>query len=626
MKKILVSLLILTIALTMSISGTSFCFAQDDISDVADEPALAEPSDEEVTAEPSEDNSEELTADELVTEDADMTEDDSITTESDDPEPAESEDPEPGTSEDRVLTIQLGGEDHILIDNNETVICEFTPPEMGLYDIKFTHYPYDDEYGHHDADTFSPNFYELDPQFRMDSFVWEKGKTYTFTINNYFGCPIEVKYTAALKEALTPVKFKTNTSVTVNGDSTKHFYYKPDADGIYVIGMTTEKLECYIDNTDRNGEPANWSGFTSGEGYSFYYANMKKDELYLFEFENRSSSRVTATYNFYKVPEISGLGPDNTVSLKSDPLIGLAIVAFTPDEDGKYFLYEKAKYNRWGYSICCRDSDDITKNVICDEMSEYEPGSVGGHSGESPVLKRLFFEGEAGKKYLYYSTTPEFKNGKPAGIFSFNFYLDKSNEEWEDKLHNIKYIDDICKDAIRTKTYTGKALTQDLVPTVVRDIDGNIVKRETIFEMFGVCLQPNIDVKYRYENNINAGTAKIVLTGIGKYYGTKTYTFRINKAAQTLKVSTALKTVKYSSVRKARTLTSKVSVTGAKGAVTYAKVSGSAKLTIGKTTGKITVKKGTKKGTYSIKIKVTSAATANYKAATKTVTVKVRVK
>ena len=84
----------------------------------------------------------------------------------------------------------------------------------------------------------------------------------------------------------------------------------------------------------------------------------------------------------------------------------------------------------------------------------------------------------------------------------------------------------------------------------------------------------------------------------------------------------SLKTLKTKAVVVARPLT----ITKAQGKLTYAKVSGSACLTISKTTGKVTVKKGTKKGTYSIKIKTTAAGNANYKAGAKTVTAKVVVK
>ena len=67
-------------------------------------------------------------------------------------------------------------------------------------------------------------------------------------------------------------------------------------------------------------------------------------------------------------------------------------------------------------------------------------------------------------------------------------------------------------------------------------------------------------------------------------------------------------------------------VKNAKGALTYKKVSGNKKITVAKN-GKITVRKGLKKGkTYKVKVKVTSAATADYAALSKTITLKFKAK
>ena len=132
-----------------------------------------------------------------------------------------------------------------------------------------------------------------------------------------------------------------------------------------------------------------------------------------------------------------------------------------------------------------------------------------------------------------------------------------------------------------------------------------------------------------YTDNINAGTeAKAVVKFSGTMYsGEKALTFTINKAAQTVKAKVATKTVKVKKVKKkAQTVKPITSVTKKAGAVTYKKVSGSAKLTINKTTGKVTVKKKTKKGTYKAKIRVTAAGSANYKSAYTDVTVTIKVK
>ena len=85
---------------------------------------------------------------------------------------------------------------------------------------------------------------------------------------------------------------------------------------------------------------------------------------------------------------------------------------------------------------------------------------------------------------------------------------------------------------------------------------------------------------------------------------------------KTVKVKRNKKTV----IKKSKAFT----VKDAQGAVTFKKSKGNRKITVAKN-GKITVKKGLKKGTYKVKIKVTAAGNADYNAAVKTVTVKIKV-
>ncbi|MCR4710156.1 MAG: leucine-rich repeat domain-containing protein [Clostridiales bacterium] len=161
-------------------------------------------------------------------------------------------------------------------------------------------------------------------------------------------------------------------------------------------------------------------------------------------------------------------------------------------------------------------------------------------------------------------------------------------------------------------TYTGKALKPKV--TVTNSV-GSVIGPE--------------NYKVTYANNTKVGKATATVTFKGSYYrGTKELNFTIKKAANTLKVKPLTAKVKYSALKKA-SMTLKRSavlkVTGAKGKVTYSKVSGTKKITIAKTTGKVTVKKGLKKGTYKVKVKVKAAGTANYKSLTKSVTFKIKV-
>ena len=91
-------------------------------------------------------------------------------------------------------------------------------------------------------------------------------------------------------------------------------------------------------------------------------------------------------------------------------------------------------------------------------------------------------------------------------------------------------------------------------------------------------------------------------------------------------VSKKNKSVKASVVTKKSKTVKAITVKKAKGTVTYKKLSGSKYLKVNTKTDKITVKKGTPKGTYLVRAKVKAAGTSAYKAAAKTVTVKVKVK
>jgi thioredoxin-related protein len=65
-------------------------------------------------------------------------------------------------------------------------------------------------------------------------------------------------------------------------------------------------------------------------------------------------------------------------------------------------------------------------------------------------------------------------------------------------------------------------------------------------------------------------------------------------------------------------------VSGAKGAVTYKKVSGNKKITVA-ANGKITVKKKLKKGIYKVKVLITAAGDVNYESGSKEVTLTIKI-
>ena len=154
------------------------------------------------------------------------------------------------------------------------------------------------------------------------------------------------------------------------------------------------------------------------------------------------------------------------------------------------------------------------------------------------------------------------------------------------------------------------------------------IQRPSIKTIGGRALAEGTDYTATWSNpsSKNAGTYTVTIKGKGTYTGKTRATYKIAKARQTLTVKAAKKTLKASKLKKKAVKVSVLTIKKQGGKVKYKKLSGSAKLKVNAKTGKITVKKNTKKGTYKAKVKVTSAASTNYKAASKNVTVKIVVK
>ena len=100
----------------------------------------------------------------------------------------------------------------------------------------------------------------------------------------------------------------------------------------------------------------------------------------------------------------------------------------------------------------------------------------------------------------------------------------------------------------------------------------------------------------------------------------------IRKGEQKPVVASASKSYRRSALKK-RAQSFSLKVSGAAGAKTFEKVSGSSRLVLNGSTGKVTVRKGTPKGTYKMTVRVSCKATSGYEAAVsaqRTVTVIVR--
>lgn len=149
--------------------------------------------------------------------------------------------------------------------------------------------------------------------------------------------------------------------------------------------------------------------------------------------------------------------------------------------------------------------------------------------------------------------------------------------------------------------YNGRARE----PGVTVTVDGKKLKRDKDYV-----------VAYG-NNNVNVGTVCVIVAGKGEYTGVGVKTFKINKASQSLRLSSSSYLYSKASVNRS-SIWVPVYTYNSIGTVRYS--SNSKYITI--RNGNVFVKKGAPKGNY--KVVVTAAGNENYKACYKTVMVRVR--
>ena len=140
-------------------------------------------------------------------------------------------------------------------------------------------------------------------------------------------------------------------------------------------------------------------------------------------------------------------------------------------------------------------------------------------------------------------------------------------------------------------TYNGKAIT----PSVTVTCNGKVLTNGT-------------DYSVAYTNNINAGTSRVTITGIGAYSGVKTVTFRIQRAKATLTPTAAALTLTQSSrktaVIRSKKTDGKISLKSSNSKIV--KISGTSiiPLSPGQATVTITAAQGRNYNTVSAKISI----------------------
>ena len=223
-------------------------------------------------------------------------------------------------------------------------------------------------------------------------------------------------------------------------------------------------------------------------------------------------------------------------------------------------------------------------------------------------------------------TSQEGVYGAPIGLTSGSnsfYFLYKAIETAQSKLDAVAVSKD-GKDIAKGKAWATKAAHDQLAAAIERArgvLESGVAADLMDYQTYLLYLN-----LHGSADDIGAKFAGFDFVGFDKQMADGTY---VPAKAQSLKVSAKVKAVSKKTVAKKAVTAGKVSARGAKTAVSFKKASGSSKVSISKT-GKVTVKKGTKKGTYKVTVKASAKAGkvkgVSYKAASKTVTFKVRVK
>ncbi|MDO4860757.1 MAG: leucine-rich repeat domain-containing protein [Bacillota bacterium] len=172
---------------------------------------------------------------------------------------------------------------------------------------------------------------------------------------------------------------------------------------------------------------------------------------------------------------------------------------------------------------------------------------------------------------------------------------------------------------IKNKKLTISRITDISKATVdVNDVTWNGKTREPKVKVSikGLTLRSGTDYSVKYSNNKEPGTAKVKVTGKGKYKNSKTVTFKIKKAKQTINVSKNAFDMKSGKINKQKTVSldidrkesAKITLKSSNSSIAKAASGDEIKL----------LKPG------RVKITVKTKETKHYKAGSKTVTVKVK--
>ena len=308
----------------------------------------------------------------------------------------------------------------------------------------------------------------------------------------------------------------------------------------------------------------------------------------------------------------------NDIDIEKDDVLVTSVGTYSENKEEEYSLYDQN-------NVLQEPSEILSE----DQMEDYciSVNSTNGGTVEGGGYRKY-------KEYVRLVAIPE------EGYTFDGWYDDNGNLVYSD----TEYRFCVVADAVLTARFSEKEPESldnaAVVLSKTRYTYNGKVQKPTIKTIKGLTLTEGTNYTAEWSNasSKKAGTYTVTITGIGSYTGRTKAIYKINKAANPLKIKAKTAKVKYSKLKK-KVQVLKVSkiikfTKNGQGRMAY-KIYSAKKgrksfkkyFKIDTKSGKLTIRKGLKKGTYIVKVKVWAAGDTNYeKSPVKTVTTTIKVK
>ena len=248
-------------------------------------------------------------------------------------------------------------------------------------------------------------------------------------------------------------------------------------------------------------------------------------------------------YNYGEEPEMTEVNVTVTFDDEDNPAARPENVTVTLN-DGKYdYPVKVGAENNWTSSVSVPENEEYT--AVASAVAGYTAtltGDLSNGFNAEYVLDHytVTWTNSDGSiletdENVAYGLLPEY-NGEIPAQESSEYYC-YTFKGWSPEIKTVT-SDATYRATFNSKYRSSIAYVDSITLSETNYVyDGTEKKPEVIVEDYGKVLEEGVSYTVAYENNVNAGTATVVVTGINDYRATSTRTFTIEKAEQNLTVT-----------------------------------------------------------------------------------------